>query len=207
MQMAATPRPFKHESAPPPADLHMYNCQTLACSSIAEPCFCGVPGGGGGGGLLRAKTFFRCTPSGCAPLGLGRCSPGGFRARSCDAPLSTDCRAGAGGPSLTRGVLDHDQNVVPVGGHEDLVLFGADPEERQVVGAVQLFDGGAALGGHLGDQGGVLNGKKSVRLIESVADGDAFRVDDDQALHALVGVDPLHNVLDLRHAATTNEKK
>ena len=39
--MCSNVRPFKHECIPPPADLHMYNSQTLACSFIAQPCFFG----------------------------------------------------------------------------------------------------------------------------------------------------------------------
>eukprot|EP00442_Polarella_glacialis_P008150 CAMPEP_0115103966 /NCGR_PEP_ID=MMETSP0227-20121206/34964_1 /TAXON_ID=89957 /ORGANISM="Polarella glacialis, Strain CCMP 1383" /LENGTH=107 /DNA_ID=CAMNT_0002500653 /DNA_START=141 /DNA_END=464 /DNA_ORIENTATION=+ len=73
-------------------------------------------------------------------------------------------------------VLDHDQDVIPVWCHHDLVLLGADPEKGQVILGVQVTNHTACLGRQLGDECGVLQGLPAV---EGGTDWHTLAVDND----------------------------
>lgn len=72
------------------------------------------------------------------------------------------------------------------------MLLAPDADELYVVVGVERLDGRLGLGGELGDKGAVLDG---VVLGHGGADGDAARVDDDDALDTLVGVDAVDGLL------------
>jgi hypothetical protein len=46
---------------------------------------------------------------------------------------------------LYPGALDGDEHVVLIGGYENLLVFGLDPEEGEIVGGIKVPDHASGL--------------------------------------------------------------
>merc|ERR1719330_921014 len=93
-------------------------------------------------------------------------------------------------------VLDHDQDVLTVWCHHNLMLLRPNPEESQTVLWVEVADDAASLRGELGDARGVL---ERLPPVEGGPDGHPLAVHDDDACHPLVRADAIDGLLDFRH--------
>ena len=63
-----------------------------------------------------------------------------------------------------RRILHDDEDVLIVGGDEDLVLPTLDPQVGQLVGGVEVADDGLGAFGQRGDEHGVLKRKLNEKL-------------------------------------------
>jgi len=86
---------------------------------------------------------------------------------------------------LLIGILDHYEEILFIWCHHDLVLLGADPEEGEVVGGVEVAHSGARLVAELVDQARVLDRQ---RVLQRAPDGDTFLVDNNGSYDTFVGL-------------------
>lgn len=115
-----------------------------------------------------------------------------------DGALRGRGRGGGGGYNLgILCILYDDQQVVSIRRYHDLVLLGANPEEREIICGVQLFEHGLCLIDKVVEEAAVLDGGG---VVQRRLDGHPLVVHHNGPNHTLMGNEPFQGLLDFgRH--------